>query len=114
MNTLKLILGLGGLAEPNQASMATAQTLSDSHTIWLNSPHPHDAATSHPTHLYTHIDFPAFDGAALQANARERGMNIPLFTPAVCATSRRVARGYFGNTKPCCGRLVLRSLLSGL
>ncbi|UOO90867.1 hypothetical protein LVJ82_07870 [Vitreoscilla massiliensis] len=95
MNTLKLILGLGGLAEPNQATMATAHTLSDSHTIWLNSPHPHDAATSHPNHLYTHIDFPAFDGAALQANARERGMNIPLFTPTVCATSRRVARWYF-------------------
>ena len=95
MNTLKLILGLGGLAEPNQASMATAHHLPDSHTIWLNSSQPRDSASVPPTHLYTHIDFPAFDGAALQANARERGMNIPLFTPAVCATSRRVARWYF-------------------
>ena len=37
MNTLKLILGLGGCAQPNPAAMASATVLQDSHAIWISS-----------------------------------------------------------------------------
>ena len=93
MNTLKLILGLGGCAQPNPATMASATVLQDSHAIWMNSrPDPSvDAAAA----TNTHLEFPEFDGEALQAQARHWGLSLPVFSPAVWANSRRVARWYF-------------------
>ena len=93
MNTLKLILGLGGFAQPNPATKASATVLQDSHAIWISSQDGPELDEASATD--TQLEFPDFDGEALQAQARQWGMSIPVFSHAVWANSRRVARWYF-------------------
>ena len=93
MNTLKLILGLGGFAQPNPATMTSSTVLQDSHAIWIRSQGSPEFDEASATD--TQLEFPEFDGEALQAQARQWGMSIPVFSHAVWANSRRVARWYF-------------------
>ena len=60
MNTLKLILGLGGFAQPNPATKASATVLQDSHAIWISSQDGPELDEASATD--TQLEVPDFDG----------------------------------------------------